>query len=88
MSEEREKRPWGSFTVLSDGPTHKVKRIEVDPGQRLSYQRHSRRAEHWFIVSGSADVTLECSIRHLSAGDSIDIPGAVPTGSPMSAPTG
>jgi mannose-6-phosphate isomerase len=74
MSAEHEKRPWGGYTVLDDSPTHKVKRIEVEPGQRLSYQRHSRRAEHWFIVSGSADVTVEGSVRRLAAGDAVDIP--------------
>ncbi len=74
MSGEHDVRPWGSYTVLDDSPTHKVKRIEVDPGRRLSYQRHARRAEHWFIVAGSAEVTLDGSVHHLEAGDSIDIP--------------
>jgi mannose-6-phosphate isomerase len=69
-----EHRPWGSYTVLEDHPTHKVKRIEVDPGRRLSYQRHSRRAEHWFIVTGTADVTLDGDVRRLGAGDAVDIP--------------
>ena len=52
-------RPWGSYTVLDDEPTFKVKRIEVLPGKRLSYQRHARRSEHWFIVHGTAVVTLD-----------------------------
>ncbi len=69
-----ENRPWGSFTVLEDAPTHKVKRIEVTPGQRLSYQRHSRRAEHWFVVSGSAEVTLDGSLLPLHRQEAIDIP--------------
>ena len=61
MSErEFDERPWGNFTVLDDdAPDHKVKRMVVHPGNRLSYQRHAKRAEHWFIVSGRALVTLD-----------------------------
>ena len=52
---EYSERPWGNYTVLDDdAPDHKVKRIVVHPGKRLSYQRHAKRAEHWFIVSGTA----------------------------------
>ncbi|MBV9216190.1 MAG: phosphomannose isomerase type II C-terminal cupin domain, partial [Acidobacteria bacterium] len=53
-----EERPWGSFTILDEAENYKVKRIEVLPGKRLSYQRHSKRAEHWFVVTGTAKVTL------------------------------
>ncbi len=76
MSErEYSERPWGSYTVLDDdAPDHKVKRLVVHPGKRLSYQRHSRRAEHWFIVSGTAKVTLDGTVTELHAGESIDIP--------------
>src|SRR5919198_448128 len=49
-----DRRPWGSFTVLDEGEGYKVKRIEVLPGKRLSYQRHARRAEHWMVVVGTA----------------------------------
>jgi mannose-6-phosphate isomerase len=72
---ERGERPWGSYTVLDDGaPDHKVKRIEVRPGSRLSYQRHARRAEHWFVVSGEAVVTIEGTEHRLVAGQAIDVP--------------
>jgi mannose-6-phosphate isomerase len=74
MSAEHEKRPWGSYTVLEDTPTHKVKRIDVAPEQRLSYQRHARRAEHWFIVSGTAEVTLDGVVSRLPVRTAIDIP--------------
>jgi hypothetical protein len=47
---EYDRRPWGSYTVLDEGEGFKVKRIEVLPGKRLSYQKHLHRAEHWFIV--------------------------------------
>ncbi|MHB1710212.1 MAG: phosphomannose isomerase type II C-terminal cupin domain [Acidimicrobiales bacterium] len=67
-------RPWGSYTVLDDARAHKVKRIEVLPGKRLSYQRHARRSEHWFIVSGTALVTLDGEQTEIAAGGSVDIP--------------
>lgn len=69
-----DERPWGSFTVLDDGDYFKVKRIEVLPGKRLSYQRHSRRAEHWFVVRGTAKVTLNGAEILVGAGNAIDIP--------------
>ncbi len=69
-----DERPWGSFTVLEDGGSYKVKRIDVLPGKRLSYQRHARRAEHWVIVAGAARVTLDGREINLSAGESVDIP--------------
>lgn len=70
---EHDERPWGSYTVLDDSATHKVKRMEVRPGHRLSYQRHERRAEHWFVVAGEADVTLDDVVHRLHPGDAIDI---------------
>ena len=69
-----EHRPWGAFVVLDDGPLGKVKRITVDPGQRLSYQRHHRRAEHWFVVAGTAVVTLDGVDHEVGVGEAIDIP--------------
>ena len=73
MTGERDERPWGCYEVLSDAPDHKVKRIEVRPGRRLSYQRHERRAEHWFVVAGRAEVTLDGDTIELAAGEAIDI---------------
>src|SRR5437016_831869 len=69
-----DQRPWGSFTVLDEGDSFKVKRIEVLPGKRLSYQRHSQRAEHWVVVQGSALVTLDDKEITVSTGAAIDIP--------------
>jgi mannose-6-phosphate isomerase len=72
---EYSERPWGNYTVLDDAEQdHKVKRLVVHPGKRLSYQRHSKRAEHWFFVAGTAQVTLDGVVSELHAGDSIDIP--------------
>ena len=69
-----QQRPWGHYDVLADEPTHKVKRITVEPGQRLSYQRHAKRAEHWFVVSGEGVVTLDGEARPVSPGSAIDVP--------------
>lgn len=68
-----EHRPWGSFTVLADQPDHKVKRLIVKPGRRLSLQRHKHRREHWLVVSGSGEVTRNKERLLLQPGDSIDI---------------
>ena len=68
-----DQRPWGTFTVLDEGENYKVKRLEVLPGKRLSYQKHSRRSEHWFVVRGTAKVTLNGAEYIIKAGDAIDI---------------
>ncbi|MBO0797587.1 MAG: phosphomannose isomerase type II C-terminal cupin domain [Blastocatellia bacterium] len=69
-----DERPWGSFTVLDEGPGYKVKRIEVLPGKRLSYQKHAQRAEHWMVVQGLARVTLDGKEILLKTGEVADIP--------------
>ena len=69
-----DRRPWGTFTVLDEADGFKVKRIEVLPGKRLSYQKHAQRAEHWFVVEGTAKVTLDGSEILVEAGRAIDIP--------------
>lgn len=69
-----DQRPWGSFTVLDEADGYKVKRIEVLPGKRLSYQKHFRRAEHWYVVAGTARITLDGDIIDKTAGEAIDIP--------------
>lgn len=68
-----DQRPWGSFTVLDEGTDFKVKRLEVLPNKRLSYQRHRHRAEHWFVVRGIAKVTLNDVEMLVKAGQAIDI---------------
>ena len=68
-----DRRPWGTFTVLDEGTNFKVKRIEVFPGKRLSYQKHSQRAEHWVVVQGIAKVTLNDREIIIKAGEAIDI---------------
>jgi mannose-6-phosphate isomerase-like protein (cupin superfamily) len=60
--------------VLDEHVAFKVKRLTVNPGQRLSYQLHHRRAEHWVVVEGQARVTLDDAVHLLVPGQSIDIP--------------
>ena len=74
MSEPTERRPWGAFYVLDEGPGFKVKRIVVTPQGRLSLQSHKRRREHWTVVSGVATVTVGEDVRELVRGQSVDIP--------------
>lgn len=68
-----DRRPWGTFTVLDEGESFKVKRIEVLPGKRLSYQKHAQRAEHWVVVRGTAKVTLDDRDIIVKPGEAIDI---------------
>jgi mannose-6-phosphate isomerase len=70
----RSERPWGYYEVLMEDAEHKVKRIVVYPGARLSLQRHRHRDEHWLIVSGEAVLTLNTDEIDLVKGQSIDIP--------------
>jgi mannose-1-phosphate guanylyltransferase/mannose-6-phosphate isomerase len=67
-------RPWGTYTVLEEGPGFKIKRIEVKPGASLSLQLHHLRSEHWVVVRGTARVTSGEREFDLPAGESTFIP--------------
>ena len=67
-------RPWGFYQILFDMPDHKIKRIIVYPGQRLSYQRHFHRSEHWYVVKGRATVTKNGQEIELTSGQGIVLP--------------
>ncbi|HSA62680.1 MAG TPA: mannose-1-phosphate guanylyltransferase/mannose-6-phosphate isomerase, partial [Nitrospiraceae bacterium] len=67
-------RPWGSYTVLEEGPGFKVKRVTVRPGGRLSLQLHHRRSEHWVVIAGIARVTCGGTVFDLRVGESTGIP--------------
>ena len=71
---ETDQRPWGYFTVLADEIDHKIKRIVVYPGKRLSLQKHQKRSEHWFVLSGQGIVTLDGERHNKKGGESINIP--------------
>jgi mannose-6-phosphate isomerase len=74
MKNEFDHRPWGSYYILDEGEDYKVKRIEVLPKKRLSYQKHARRSEHWFVIGGIAKVTLNGVEKLVKKGESVDIP--------------
>lgn len=71
---ETDYRPWGHYSVLADEPDHKVKRIVVHPGRRFSLQRHQRRDEHWYVVSGTGLATLDHDEVPLGPGQALDVP--------------
>ncbi len=71
---ETDHRPWGFFEVLSDREDHKVKRVTIEPGKRLSLQRHRQRSEHWFIVCGESVVTVGDEEKKVVSGQTVDIP--------------
>lgn len=67
-------RPWGTYTVLEEGPHYKIKHIRVNPGGRLSLQMHHRRSEHWVVVSGTARVTRGEQVYVVARNESTFIP--------------
>lgn len=73
MKTQHASPPWGKWEVLASEPSYQVKRITVNPGQRLSYQKHLKRQEHWMIVQGEAAVTLDGCEIILTSGEHVDI---------------
>ena len=67
-------RPWGWYDGIDQGPRHQVKRIMVKPGASLSLQMHHHRAEHWIVVSGTAEVTNGDKVIMLTENQSTYIP--------------
>jgi mannose-6-phosphate isomerase-like protein (cupin superfamily) len=67
-------RPWGSFEVLDEGAGYKVKRLLVQPGRRLSLQRHRFRAEHWVVISGTPRVLVAGRMLRLKARATVTVP--------------
>jgi mannose-1-phosphate guanylyltransferase/mannose-6-phosphate isomerase len=67
-------RPWGSYESLINGERFQVKRIVVNPGAKLSLQKHHHRAEHWIVVNGTAEVTCEDKVFMLGEDESTYIP--------------
>ena len=73
MAGDSETRPWGSWHVIDIGPGYKVKRIEVLPNSRLSYQTHTHRSEHWIVVSGIATCVVNGDTVVARAGETVSI---------------
>ena len=74
---EKSDSPWGRYEVLQEGATYKVKSIHVAIGKRLSYQRHQKRSEHWYVTQGTGEVTLDGKISPISPGSVIAVPQGV-----------
>lgn len=70
----KEERPWGRFYVIHDEPIYKIKRLEVNPGERLSYQYHKKRSEAWTFVQGKGVVTLNGRDKIYESGETVLIP--------------
>jgi mannose-6-phosphate isomerase-like protein (cupin superfamily) len=69
-----ENRPWGSYEILLEDDKCKVKKIIVQPGQKLSLQSHEKRNELWKIIDGDGEVTLNQEIKPVFVGSVIQIP--------------
>ena len=67
-------RPWGTYQVLLENDNCKVKKIVVQPGQKLSLQSHEKRSELWKVIDGDGEVTLNEQIKPVFAGSVIQIP--------------
>ena len=67
-------RPWGYYQSIDQGARYQVKRIVVRPGGRLSLQKHYHRAEHWIVVRGAAEVTLDGNEQLVHENKSIYLP--------------
>ena len=67
-------RPWGGFQTLEEGVGYKVKRLVVQPGCRLSLQRHRYRAEHWVVIAGTPRVIVGTRAWRLRARGTVNVP--------------
>ncbi len=70
-------RPWGTYTILEEGPRFKIKRLVVRPGASLSLQMHHHRSEHWVVVNGMAQVTKGESVTYVRSNESTYIPAGI-----------
>lgn len=70
----RNHRPWGWYQTMDLGERHRVKRIVVKPGAKLSLQKHHHRAEHWVVVRGTAEVTCDGKVTILHENESVYLP--------------
>lgn len=69
-----EVRPWGGFQNLDEGDGYKVKRLVVEPGHRLSLQKHRFRAEHWVVIEGFPRVVVGGRVRRLRPREFVTVP--------------
>jgi glycosyltransferase involved in cell wall biosynthesis len=74
QTKRKDQKPWCSCEILSDTSNHKVRRITINPSQCLSYERHFRHSEHWYVISGKAVVTKNGEDIELTSGQAVDLP--------------
>ena len=67
-------RPWGNFITIEENENWKVKKIEINPGSRISLQLHKHRSEHWIVVSGIANVEIDDKFSEIRKNESIYVP--------------
>jgi mannose-1-phosphate guanylyltransferase/mannose-6-phosphate isomerase len=71
---KRSYRPWGYYQSVDYGARFQVKRIVVNPGQQLSLQKHFHRSEHWVVVQGTAEVTIDARVTIIKENESVYVP--------------
>lgn len=69
----KEERPWGRFFVISEEQNFKIKKIEVEPNKRLSYQFHNKRSEYWIVIQGEGLIVLNDINSKVKKGDTVFI---------------
>ena len=74
---DKETRPWGTFYVIHNEKNYKLKRLEVKPGKRLSYQYHKKRSETWIIIQGNPLIILNENKKIFKEGETVIIPCGV-----------
>jgi len=67
-------KPWGKYEIIDQGKNYLVKKVSVNPKSKLSLQSHEHRSEHWTIVQGVAEVTINDKVFELESNKSIFIP--------------
>jgi mannose-6-phosphate isomerase-like protein (cupin superfamily) len=66
--QERVEKPWGGYQVIGSGRGFQVKLISVEPGQRLSLQRHTQRSEQWTVALGVAEALIDDDVMEITVG--------------------
>lgn len=67
-------RPWGTYQTLALAENYQIKIITVNPGGRLSLQKHSKRSEHWVVITGNPTITIDEIVKVHQVNDHVFIP--------------
>jgi mannose-6-phosphate isomerase-like protein (cupin superfamily) len=71
-------RPWGSLTILEEGPHYRIKRVVIEPGRQMTLHQHFHRSEHWIVISGTLLVLCRQDFTLVTAGTSTFVPPCAP----------